>query len=91
MTCLFLKKITVLYTDHHTTISISINDEKKDTLINTADKISNTSAHPINLNEKFSTEEVRRTIRSLKTGKASSIDTINNEIIKSLNDNHICF
>ena len=63
---LVFKKITVLYTDHHTTI----NDEKKDTLINTADKISNTSAHPINLNEKFSTEEVRRTIRSLKTGKS---------------------
>ena len=78
---------TDLYTDHHTTI----NDEKKDTLINTADNINNTSTHPINLNNKFSTDEVRRTIRSLKTGKASSIDMINNEIIKSLDDNHICF
>ena len=78
---------TDLYTDHHTTI----NDEKKDTLIKTADNINNTSTHPINLNDKFSTDEVRRTIRSLKTGKASSIDMINNEIIKSLDDNHICF
>ena len=71
---------TYLYTDHHTTI----NYEKKETLINTADNINNTSANPINLNEKFSTEEVRTTIGSLKTGKASSIDMINNEIIKSV-------
>ena len=78
---------TVWYTDQHTTI----NYEKKDTLINTADNINNTIAHPINLNEKFSTEEVRRNIRSLKTGKASSINMINNEIIKSLDDNQICF
>ena len=35
---------------------MTINYEKKDTIIKTADNFNNTSAHLINLNEKFSTE-----------------------------------
>ncbi len=77
---------TDLYSDKHKTVS----DERKYTLLNEADSMNSCSTHTLskNLNDPIAIEEVNSAIKSLKSGKASSIDMISNEILKSLNNNH---
>ena len=76
-----------LYSDNHKTI----NSEKKDKYLKEADNINNTATYPADLNEKISMSEVVSTIKSLKSGKASSMDMISNEILKSLDVSHLEF
>ena len=84
----FEKFFSTLYSDNHKTID----SNKKDELISEADTINNTTTtHSTILNDKFTTTEVSLVIKSLKLGKASSSDMISNEIIKSLDSNHVNF
>ena len=76
-----------LYSDNHKTI----NKKKNDDLINAADCINIRSVPSKELNGKFTIPELKRSIRSLKSGKASSIDMISNEIIKLLDEDHLQF
>ena len=76
-----------LYSDDNSTI----NSEKKEDYINKADKINTTSTHPEILNKIITLNEITSTIKSLKNGKASSIDMVSNEILKSLDENHLDF
>ena len=69
---------TKLYSDEHK----SIDSSDKESYLDTADKINDTSTSPPTLNDIITFEEVSRSISSLKSGKASSIDMISNEIIK---------
>ena len=46
------------------------------------------ATHSVSLNSLITTTELDSSIKSLKNGKASSLDMINNEIIKSLDTNH---
>ena len=71
-----------LYSDEHKTMDANT----KQTYLDTADQMNITSTSAPTLNETISIDEVANSISSLKTGKASSLDMINNEIIKSLND-----
>lgn len=78
-----------LYADDHSTID----SETKQAYIVEADII-NTTNHTTSsttLNDLISYDEVTKTIKSLKTGKASSIDMISNEIIRSLDINNVMF
>ena len=76
-----------LYSDKHATIS----DDKKEEFMNKADHINDNSSHPNVLNEPFTKSEVASAVKSLKTGKASSIDMINNEILKCFDGEHLQF
>ena len=73
-----------LYSDNHKTI----NENKKVSMIDQADLINQGATHPVSLNSLITTTELDSSIKSLKNGKASSLDMINNEIIKSLDTNH---
>ena len=85
---IFEKFFASLYTDDHHTIDSAT---KKD-LINKADHMNVTSeTNPTTediLNSRITDEEVQSTIKSLKSGKASSDDMIANEILKSLDPNN---
>ena len=76
-----------LYSDTHKTL----NKEQKDGYVELADSLNNASDHPLQLNTDITEAEVKNTITSLKTGKASSIDMISNEILKSLDTQHQVF
>ena len=76
---------TDLYSDEHKTIDT----DTKDRLKATADDINNTSNSSPILNDEITIGEVRRLISSLKSGKASSLDMINNEIIKNLDSHNV--
>ena len=76
-----------LYSDNHKTIGHA----KKDIYLKRADSINKTASSPAGLNEKINMSEVFSTIKSLKSGKASSIDMISNEILKSLDTRHLEF
>lgn len=77
-----------LYSDNHATIT----KETKEKLISEADRLNNeATVNPTTLNEDITTDEVEGTIKSLKTGKASAIDKINNEMLKYLNDENKVF
>ena len=73
-----------LYSDNHLTVT----DGRKSEFIQEADMSNETSTHSTELNSPFAMEEINHAIKSLKTGKASSMDMINNEILKSLNSSH---
>ena len=74
-----------LYSDKHKTV----NENKKVSMIDQADLINQGATHPVSLmNSLITTTELDSSIKSLKNGKASSLDMINNEIIKSLDTNH---
>ena len=73
-----------LYDDNHNSIS----KETKNEYINMADHINITSTHPKLLNKPITVEEVTSAINSLKSGKASSIDMVSNEILKNLDSQH---
>ena len=75
---------TNLYSDNHNTVST----DHKSCLLEEADTINDTSNHPNGLNEFITTEEVNSGIKSLKSGKASSMDMISNEILKTLDSDH---
>ena len=74
-----------LYSDNHKTI----NSETKQSFTTAANKINNESNHSEKLNKYFTSSEVITAIKSLKSGKASSIDMISNEILKNLDETHI--
>ena len=76
-----------LYSDEHKTID---NDSKIKYLA-TADEISSNSKDSAILNDEISIIEVKKSISSLKSGKASSTDMISNEILKSLDGRNITF
>ena len=74
-----------LYSDDHKTVS----NDQKSRFLNEADYINNNSPnHPEDLNSPITTYELNSAIASLKSGKASSIDMISNEIIKCLDRDH---
>ena len=70
-----------LYSDEHPTVS----QLTKEALLQDADLIANSEEPTVTLNSPFTLDELDTSIRSLKTGKASSFDMISNEIIKALN------
>lgn len=74
-----------LYSDKHE----SIEPETKQNYLNRADEINTTTASSSLLNDIISEDEVRHSISQLKSGKASSLDMISNEIIKSLDSNNV--
>ena len=82
---------TELYSDNHKTIS----NDRKEQLLKSADNLNTNS--PSNqlasqvLNNKITITEVTETIKSLKSGKASSLDKVSNEILKCLNSDHLNF
>ena len=76
-----------LYTDKHNTI----NTEQKDDFMKAADEINNTASYHDTLNKAFTTQEITGTIKSLKSGKASSTDMVSNEILKCLDTKHVEF
>ena len=76
-----------LYSDRHSTI----NNEQKDEFMRSADETNNSSSDSDVLNKAFTTQEVILTIKSLKSGKASSTDMVSNEILKSLDTKHVEF
>ena len=76
-----------LYTDNHNTI----NSEQKSELMKSADKINNTAIYHDSLNKAFTLQEVILTLKSLKSGKASSTDMVSNEILKCLDTKHVEF
>ena len=79
-----------LYSDEHPTISL---DEKEDMLAE-ADLISDQAKSfgkedPVTvMNAPISLEELTKTIKTLKTGKAAGEDLIPNEVLKLLDRNH---
>ena len=74
-----------LYSDEHKTVDA----QTKLTYLAMADEINNTSVNSPILNGTISIDETISSISSLKSGKASSQDMINNEIIKSLNRENV--
>ena len=74
-----------LYSDEHKTID----SELKHILLDTADKINCSKMCSPILNTVISVDEVKHSVTSLKSGKASSLDMINNEILKSLNSSNL--
>ena len=75
-----------LYSDKHKTVTT----DDKNKYMQTADDLNDKSTPgPETLNNSISMEEVKSTISSLKSGKASSQDMINNEILKNLNSQHL--
>ena len=78
----FEKFFASLYSDDHCTIDSTT----KQQLINKVDNINSTSKSNLLtediLNKKFTEAEVQLTIKSLKSGKASSDDMIANDIPK---------
>ena len=66
----------------------TLDKEQKDGYVELADYLNNASDHPLQLNTDITEAEVKNTIKSLKTRKASSIDMISNEILKSLDTQH---
>ena len=60
--------------------------KKKEKLVEASDSINNSSDHPVEINESFTLHEVKSAIKSLKNGKASSLDMINSEILKCFDD-----
>ena len=60
--------------------------KKKEKLVEASDSINNSSNHPVEINEIFTLHEVKSAIKSLKNGKASSLDMINSEILKCFDD-----
>ena len=80
-----------LYADNHKTIDLTT----KASLLSMADTINRTANTPpdldASLNSEITIEEVKTTISSLKSGKASSKDMIANEILKTLNRHNVTF
>ena len=79
---------TSLYSDTHS----SVDSKTKEMFLNKADSINdsttnNQSTYEI-LNKSITKEEVKSTISSLKSAKASSDDMVANEILKLLNDSN---
>ena len=74
-----------LYDNNHK----SMTDTTKTELINTADEINQTSNCDNSLNCPITREELSSTVKLLKSGKASSSDMISNEILKSLDSEHM--
>ena len=76
-----------LYDNKHKTLS----EIAKKELLNVADEINKgqTESACEDLNGCITPKEVKTTITSLKSGKASSDDMINNEILKLLNDENV--
>eukprot|EP00116_Pleurobrachia_bachei_P001352 sb/3461614/ len=80
-----------LYSDEHPTISL----DKKEDMLAEADLISNQAKSSGNedpvtiMNAPISLEELTKTIKSLKTGKAAGEDLIPNEVLKLLDRNHL--
>ena len=74
-----------LYSDEHKTIDSRL----KQVFLDTADKINCSTTSSPTLNKTITVDEVKHGISSLKSGKASSLDMISNEIIKSLNLSNI--
>lgn len=70
-----------LYSDEHPTID----SFTKQALLGNADHLAMSGTPNETLNAPITFEELQGAISSLKTGKASSFDQINNEMIKSLN------
>ena len=68
-----------MYSDTHKTLD----KEQKDSYVELADFLNNTSDHPLQFNIDFTEAEVKNTIKSLRKGTVSSIDMITNEILKS--------
>ena len=73
-----------LYSDDHKTIST----DHKTQLLQEADTINQMCPTQDSLNQSISVDEVNYAIKSVKTGKASSDDMINNEILKCLDSKH---
>ncbi|KAL5258289.1 hypothetical protein ACHWQZ_G008954 [Mnemiopsis leidyi] len=73
-----------LYSDNHKTVTA---DQKKAFLDEALDYNSTLQA-PESLNNPIDDKEICLVIKSLKQGKASAKDMINNEILKSLNSNY---
>ena len=80
----FEKFFSNLYSDNHKTI----NDDQKQAFLDEALNYNANSPPPENLNAQIEAEEIESAVKSLKSGKASSIDMISNEILKSLDSNH---
>jgi exonuclease III len=79
---------TDLYSDKHKTVNTS----QKECYMHMADELNTTTTdHPDSLNNDISPNEVKSAIKSLKAGKASSLDMISNEILKCLDCNHLTF
>ena len=76
-----------LYSDKHSTVT----DDQKEEYLKKADDINYASLHPQSLNDPFTMTEIASAIKSLKSGKASSIDMISNEILKNLDAQHYEF
>ena len=79
----FEKFFKALYSNVHETIS----DEKKTEIFNEASRIKNfdlTESAEAILNQPIKAEEILESLSTLKNGKSSSDDMINNEILKSL-------
>ena len=70
-----------LYSDKHPTIS----ELTKSALLEEADTLANETTPNETLNSPFSGDELESAIASLKSGKASSLDHISNEMLKALN------
>ena len=81
----FEKFFSMLYSDNHS----SINNTQKQNFMTAALNINENSTPHESLNDPIAIEEVISVIKSLKTGKASSKDMISNELLKSLDTNHI--
>ena len=78
---------TDLYSDKHKTVD----KQQKDSYIRTADRLNSESDHPQSLNQDITLNEVKLTIKALKSGKASSLDMISNEFLKCLDCDHLVF
>ena len=76
---------TKLYSDKHKTVSKT----DKEFYMKEADKINEASAPSATLNCEILESEVNECIASLKLGKASSSDMINNEILKGLDNDNV--
>ena len=84
---IFENFFTDLYSDKHRTVDKS----QKGNYMTTADRLNSRTDHPQSLNKDFTIDEVNSSIKALKSGKASSLDMINNEILKCLDNNHLTF
>ena len=78
---------SALYSDNHKTID----QKSKQSYINEADNINSASPSPGTLNNPITLDEMKETISTLKRGKASSMDMISNEILKSLDKCNLDF
>ena len=63
-----------LYSDNHSTL----NKNTKNNFLKQADILNTISTHPEVINKKITMEEISSVIKSLKSGKASSLDMVSN-------------